>query len=89
MDNVARGVHWDICKHFEIECGEKWYERNLETVIKNEKAKILWDFTIQTDKKLPHNRPDIVVVNKMNMTCHTIDVAYPGDSRIAMKEEEK
>ena len=57
--------------------------------MENEKAKILWNFTIQTDKRLSHNRPDIVVVDKMSKRCHIIDVACSGDSRIAMKEEEK
>ena len=88
-DNVARGVHWDICKHFQIECGDKWYEHSPETVMENKKAKILWDFTIQTDKRLPHNRPDIVVVDKMSKRCQITYVACLGDSRIAMKEEEK
>ena len=57
--------------------------------MENKKAKILWDFTIETDKRLPHNRPDTVVVDKMNKTCHIIDVACLCDSRIVMKEEEK
>ena len=57
--------------------------------MENEKAKILWDFTIQTDKRLPHNRPVTTVVDKMIKRCHIIVVACPGDSRIAMKEEEK
>mgnify|MGYP001794189526 CR=1 FL=1 len=47
------------------------------------------DFTIQTDKRMPHNRPDIVVVNKSKRMCHIIDVAYSGDSRIALNEKEK
>ena len=38
---------------------------------------------------MPHNRPDIVVVDKNKRMCHIIDVACPGDSRIALKEEEK
>ena len=50
--------------------------------MENEKAKIIWDFTIQTDKRLPHNRPDIVV-DKMSKTCHIIDVACPGDKKIS------
>ena len=36
-----------------------------------------------------HNRPDIVVVDKSKRMCHIIDMAYPGDSRIALKGEEK
>ena len=32
----------------------------------NENFKLLWDFAIQIDKKLDHNRPDIVFVDKQN-----------------------
>ena len=88
-DNVAKGNHWDLCKHYGVECGDKWYEHVPEPVVESSDVKILWDFTIQTDKKLPHNKPDIVVVKKTSRTCHIIDVACPGDCRIRLKEEEK
>jgi hypothetical protein len=55
--------------------------------VQNESVKILWDFKIQTDKRLPHNMPDITVVEKDRVWI--IDVAIPGDSRIEMKEQEK
>ena len=32
----------------------------------NENFKLLWDFSIQIDKKLDHNRPDIMFVDKQN-----------------------
>ena len=38
---------------------------------------------------MPLNKPDIVVVEKTNKICHIIDVACPGDCRIALKENEK
>ena len=38
---------------------------------------------------MPHNRPDIVAVDNSKRMCHIIDVACPGDSRIALKEEER
>ncbi|XP_068734717.1 uncharacterized protein [Montipora capricornis] len=88
-DNVTKGIHWDICKQLGMECGDKWYNHNPEPVTENEDRKILWDLTIQTDKRLPHNRLDIVVIDKAKKECHIIDVACPGDSRIALKEEEK
>ena len=53
-------------------------------------CKILWDFSIQTDKKLNHNKPDtITVIDKVNKTCLIIDPLCPVDSRIVVKEEEK
>ena len=36
----------------------------LESVLENEKQKILRDFEIQTDHLIPARRPDIVLINK-------------------------
>ncbi|XP_068759880.1 uncharacterized protein [Montipora capricornis] len=86
-DNVAKGIHWDICKQLGMECGDKWYDHNPEPVTENEE--ILWDLTIQTDNRLPHDRPNIVVMDKAKKECHIIDIACPGNRRIVLKEEEK
>ena len=48
---------------------------------------ILWDFPIQTDKTIEHNRPDII--DKKNKKCLLIDPACPFDTRTDSKEEEK
>ena len=51
--------------------------------------KVLWDFTIQCDHFIEHRRPDIVVVDELARTALIIDIAVPGDSRVADKEIEK
>ena len=51
--------------------------------------KILWDFTIQTDQHLLHDRPDIVCLSYHNKTAYVIDIAVPGDSRLTQKVNEK
>ena len=51
--------------------------------------KLLWDFTVQTDKHLTHNRPDIICLDFTMNCCFLIDVAIPGDSRISQKISEK
>ena len=53
------------------------------------KQKILWDFLFQTDGRIEHRKPDIVVLDKTKNTCLIVDVAIPGDHRIALKEVEK
>ena len=58
-------------------------------VLENERIKILWDFPIQTEAKIDHNRPDIVLVEKSEKKCFLIDVACPFDTRIGKKETEK
>ena len=50
-----------------------------EPVQENERCKLLWNFTIHTDKVLEHRRPDIVVIDKEEKECILIDLAVPGD----------
>ena len=57
--------------------------------MENDQVKLLWDFIIQTDRHLDHNRPDIVVLEKEGRVCSIIDVACPFDTRIEEKEREK
>ena len=50
-------------------------------------VKLLWDFRIQTDHHLDHNRPDIVQLKKEGRVCYIIvDVAYSFDTRVAKKK---
>lgn len=46
-------------------------------MVRNDRAKILWDLQIQTDKQVVANQPDIVVVEKQKKTAVVIDVAVP------------
>ena len=42
----------------------KLYMHQLESVLKNETHKILWDFEIQTNHLISDRRPDFVLINK-------------------------
>ena len=88
-DRVALVAHWQLCQISGFNAHKKWYEHESEAVLENEVAKILWDFPIQTDHRLEHNKPDIVYIDKMGKTCYIIDVACPFDTRIKQKEMEK
>ena len=57
-NQVATQLHLDICKHYDI----KEYEQHIpEQVMKNEKATILWDYQVKTDRNIPRNKPDIII----------------------------
>ena len=58
-------------------------------MLENENFKILWDFSIQTDKKIRANRPDIIFVDKRERTVMFIDVTIPNDLNIIEKKLEK
>ena len=85
-DNVARLIHYELSKLgvFSV-AGECW----LHKVLENSSLKILWDFTIQTDWHLLHDRSDIVCFSFHNKTVYIIDIAVPGDSRLTQKVNEK
>ncbi|XP_065061308.1 uncharacterized protein LOC135688397 [Rhopilema esculentum] len=86
---IVQVVYWQLCKAYDLEHIEKWYDHHPEKETENKKAKILWDMKIQTDKILGHSRPDIVDFEKESRTCKIVDVACPFDTRVAEKEREK
>ena len=49
----------------------------------------MWDFPIQTNKTLEHNRPDITVLDEKSAKCLLINPACPFDTGIEKKEQEK
>ena len=88
-DAVAKTLHWSLCRKFKIECSSNWYEHQPIAVIENEQAKLLWDFSIRTDRVIQAHRPDITLVDKCKNKVSLIDVAVPWDSRVEDKEREK
>ena len=88
-DKVGQVIHWKLCQKFNIPCKDKWYDHEPEGVIENDQVKVLWDFRIQTDHQIEHNRPDVVVLDKIERSCYVIDIACPFDTRVLEKEQEK
>ena len=86
-DNLGKIVHLKLARKCNFEAGDKWYEHEPESVLKNEDYKILRDFSIQTDHVMEAWRPDLVVVDKKERSCKIIDFAVPGDSRIEEKKD--
>ena len=88
-DKVACFIHWLLCKKYDLEHTDKWYQHQPSPVVENKRYKLLWDFSIQTDRVIEHRRPDIVIVDWEEKECIVIDVAIPADQNIADKEWEK
>ena len=65
MIGLERRSIWEICRKYGIEVKEKWYEQaQAEIVMENDKCKILWDLTVQTDHEIFGRRPDVIVAQK-------------------------
>ena len=88
-DKVAQIVHWKLCQKLGLDHGDRWYNHKIDSAIVTNDFRLLWDFPIQTDYRLEHNRPDIVLENKKDRSCLLIDIACPFDTRIDRKEKEK
>ena len=50
-DNVAKKVHWNICKKNVLEHSEKWYGHAPEGAVENEEIKVLWGINIQSEEE--------------------------------------
>ena len=58
-------------------------------MIENNRAKILWDFQIETDKMVVADQSDIMVVDKLHKKEVAVDIAIPRDSSSRKKEYTK
>ena len=85
-DNVAKKVHWVICKKNGLEHTEKWCEHVPEGAVENEEVKMLWDINIQCDNVIEARRPDIILIDKKERKGIIIDIAVPADVRVEKKK---
>ena len=90
--------HDNVCKYFHVRLAKKlgfvenltkWYEYEPEPILENVSTKILWNFMIQTDRPMKHNKPDITVLDKEARVVYLIDVAIPTAKNITRKINEK
>ena len=88
-DNVVKMLHWKLCEKWGFNKAEKWYIHKPEKVLESKNCMILWDFPIQTDKTLEHNRPNITIIDKKSKKCPLIDPSCPFDTRMEKKDDEK
>ena len=76
-NNAASIIYRAICAEYDLEHSKDWRVEPEKVV-----RKILWNFPIQTDKHLLHNRPDRVLINYKEQTGLIIDIAVPRDESI-------
>ena len=79
----------ELTKRGGFDIVENWWDHHPMSVMQNSFTKLLRDFTIQTDRHLSHNHPDILCVDFIKSHCFLIDVAIPGDSRLSNKVTKK
>ena len=84
-------VYWELCRKFGIKCSDKWYKEVPEKVRVSGcgRYEIWWDKMVVTPRRLEANRPDLVVIDRVQMLWKLIDFSVPYDHNIEIKEKEK
>ena len=90
-DRMGLRVYWELCRKYKVKCSEKWYEECPDSVRKSEcgKFEIWWNRPVMTTKKLDHNKPDVVVIDREKKYWTLIDFSVPNDKNVVSKEKEK
>ena len=60
-----------------------------EYVIKHDDREYWWNVSIKTATNVPHNKPDIVMWDKLNKECSILEFSCPADVNISNKVNEK
>jgi len=64
-DRVCEQLHFNICKETGVQLDKNhWYEhvpKSVETS-QGRKVTILWNQQVQTDRTIPNNKPDVIIL---------------------------
>ena len=96
-DRVGLRVYWELCGKYGVKRSERWYDEVPDPVRFSEDGRyeIRWDQTIPTSTSIAesdgtrHNKPDVVVIDKVGGRWTMIDFAVPFDRNVAKIETEK
>ena len=90
-DRMGLGVYWELCKKYGMKYSSRWYEEVPEAVrlSKDGNFELWWDRSVETTQKLDHNRPDIVLINRVKKEWLIVDFSVPSDVNVVGKEDEK
>ena len=90
-DRMGLRVYWELCKKYGVMCAGRWFEEVPDEVrvSDDKKYEIWWDRSVNTTQQMEHNRPDVVVVDRIKKMWVIVDFSVPWDKNIVSKEEEK
>ena len=90
-DRMGLRVYWELCKKYGMKYSSRWYEEVPEAVrlSKDGNFELWWDRSVETTQKLDHNRPDIVLINRVKKEWLIVDFSVPSDVNVVGKEDEK
>ena len=90
-DRMGLRVYWELCGKYGIRRSDRWFEETPDTIRVSQDGmyEIWWDKKVITAKVLEHNRPDVVVIDKVLKRWTMVDFSVPFDKNVVTKETEK
>ena len=84
-------VYWELCRKYGTKSADVWYKEVPDEVRVSEdgKVEIWWDMSVETTRKLEHNRPDITVLDWVAWRWTFVDFSVPWDKNVVSREDEK
>ena len=88
-DKVGLRVYWELCGKLGVRRSENWYEEVPDGIrwSSDGRYEIWWNKTVYTTKAMKHNRPDLVVIDKVKRKWSIVDFSVPFDANVVQKEE--
>ena len=86
-DSVARNIHYKLCQRYDLT--PLHYSQKVDPVLENERIKLYWNQPVQTKTILRHNKPDLIVFDKIGETALIIEVAISWFTGIGRQMEIK
>ena len=72
-DKMGSRIHWELCRKYGIICEDKWFNHVPSTVCSDDNGNIEIFWNKEINLGVPHNRPDVVVVDKEKRKWTLID----------------
>ncbi len=90
-DRVGLRVYWELCGNYGLKRSETWYEEVPDPVrvSADGRYEIRWDQKIHTPKATRHNKPDVVVIDRVRMKWTMVEFAVCFDKNVVKTEEWK
>ena len=82
---MGKHSHWLLLKKHRIPTGNKWYSHVPNVVTETEdvwQSNNLLDKAIKTDRKVNHNRPDMIVIDREEHIWYIVDFTIPMDLHV-------
>ena len=86
-DSVARNVHYILCKRYELT--PPHYTQRVAPVLENDNVRLYWNQPVQTRTVIKHNKPNLVVFDKVKKTALIIELAVSWFTGIVRQKEIK